>query len=168
MADKPDPDKRKGPSATVRSKPVEDRTLRTGPGGLSMRELHELVKKSHARDLAADRALRVGQKPGKRLAARAAILGHSSDRLRIALGAEIRAQERARKTITTCRLGDSENPRIHPATARSPCATARLSAVRPTARSPAPRRRLLPYRDSRQEESLSDLEEMLEERSGQP
>jgi len=32
MADKPDPDKIKG------------------PGGLNMRELHELVKKSHARD----------------------------------------------------------------------------------------------------------------------
>ena len=32
MADKPDPDKLKG------------------PGGSSMRELHELVKKSHARD----------------------------------------------------------------------------------------------------------------------
>jgi hypothetical protein len=60
MADKPDPDKLKGPSTTVRSepfdkaqdKPVEDRTLRTGPGGSSMRELHELVKKSHARDQA--------------------------------------------------------------------------------------------------------------------
>jgi hypothetical protein len=35
MADKPDPDKVKG------------------PGGLSMRELHELVKKSHQRDQAA-------------------------------------------------------------------------------------------------------------------
>lgn len=35
MADKPDPDKLKG------------------PGGLSMRELHELVKKSHQRDQAA-------------------------------------------------------------------------------------------------------------------
>ena len=34
MADKPDPDKIKG------------------PGGLNMRELHELVKKSHARDQA--------------------------------------------------------------------------------------------------------------------
>jgi hypothetical protein len=34
MADKPDPDKLKG------------------PGGLTMRELHELVKKSHARDQA--------------------------------------------------------------------------------------------------------------------
>ena len=32
MADKPDPDKIKG------------------PGGVNMRELHELVKKSHARD----------------------------------------------------------------------------------------------------------------------
>jgi hypothetical protein len=32
MADKPDPDKLKG------------------PGGISMRELHALVKKSHARD----------------------------------------------------------------------------------------------------------------------
>jgi hypothetical protein len=37
MADKPDPDKRKG------------------PGGINLRELHELVKKSHARDLAAGR-----------------------------------------------------------------------------------------------------------------
>lgn len=34
MAEKPDPEKLKG------------------PGGLNMRELHELVKKSHARDLA--------------------------------------------------------------------------------------------------------------------
>jgi hypothetical protein len=34
MADNPDPDKMKG------------------PGGLSMRELHELVKKGHARDQA--------------------------------------------------------------------------------------------------------------------
>lgn len=61
MADKPDPDKLKGPSTAVRSepfdkaqdKPAEDRTLRTGPGGISMRELHELVKKGHARDQAA-------------------------------------------------------------------------------------------------------------------
>ena len=53
MADKPDPDKMKGPSTTVRSEPVEDRTLRTGPGGMTMRELHELVKKGHARDQAA-------------------------------------------------------------------------------------------------------------------
>lgn len=35
MADKPDPDKLKG------------------PGGMTMRELHELVKKSRQRDLAA-------------------------------------------------------------------------------------------------------------------
>jgi len=34
MADKPDPDKIRG------------------PGGMNMRELHELVKKSHARDRA--------------------------------------------------------------------------------------------------------------------
>ena len=53
MADKPDPGKLKGPSTAVRSEPVEDRTLRTGPGGLTMRELHELVKKGHARDQAA-------------------------------------------------------------------------------------------------------------------
>ena len=61
MAKIPDPDKAKGPSTTVRSEPfdkaqgkqVEDRTLRTGPGGLTMRELHELVKKGHARDQAA-------------------------------------------------------------------------------------------------------------------
>jgi hypothetical protein len=37
MADKPDPNKIKG------------------PGGLNMRELHELVKKSHARDQASGR-----------------------------------------------------------------------------------------------------------------
>ena len=37
MADKPDPGKIKG------------------PGGMNMRELHELVKKSHARDLASGR-----------------------------------------------------------------------------------------------------------------
>ena len=53
MTDKPDPNKIKAPSTTVRPGPVEDRTLRTGPGGLNMRELHELVKKSHARDQAA-------------------------------------------------------------------------------------------------------------------
>ena len=60
MADKPEPGKLKGPSTAVRSepfdkaqgRPVEDRTLRTGPGGLNMRELHELVKKGHARDQA--------------------------------------------------------------------------------------------------------------------
>ena len=55
MANKPDPDKLKGPSTPVRSEPVEDRTLRTGPGGTTMRELHELVKKGHARDQAAGR-----------------------------------------------------------------------------------------------------------------
>ena len=38
MADKPDPGEAKG------------------PGGLTMRELHELVKKSHQRDQAAGRA----------------------------------------------------------------------------------------------------------------
>ena len=43
MANKPDPDKLKGPSTE----------LRTGPGGMSMRELHQLVKKGHARDQAA-------------------------------------------------------------------------------------------------------------------
>ena len=43
MANKPDPDKLKGPSTK----------LRTGPGGMSMRELHQLVKKGHARDRAA-------------------------------------------------------------------------------------------------------------------
>ena len=61
MAKKTDPAKMKGPSTTVRSepidkaqgKPVEDRTLRTGPGGMTLRELHELVKKGHARDQAA-------------------------------------------------------------------------------------------------------------------
>ena len=37
MADKPDPAEAKG------------------PGGLTMRQLHELVKKSHQRDQAADR-----------------------------------------------------------------------------------------------------------------
>ena len=55
MADKPNPDRNKAPSTTVRSEPVKDRTLRTGPGGMNMRELHELVKKSHARDLASGR-----------------------------------------------------------------------------------------------------------------
>ncbi|MBI1965229.1 MAG: hypothetical protein HYV99_09765 [Betaproteobacteria bacterium] len=43
----------KSPSTTVRSEPVEDRTLRTGPGGMSMSELHERVKQSHLRDQAA-------------------------------------------------------------------------------------------------------------------
>jgi len=55
MANKPDPEKLKGPSTPVRSEPEEDRTLRTGPGGMTMRELHELVKKGHARDQAAGR-----------------------------------------------------------------------------------------------------------------
>jgi len=55
MANKPDPEKLKGRSTPVRSEPVEDRTLRTGPGGMTMRELHELVKKGHARDQAAGR-----------------------------------------------------------------------------------------------------------------
>ena len=40
MAKNPDKDKLKGPSTE----------LRTGPGGMTMRELHKLVKKSHARD----------------------------------------------------------------------------------------------------------------------
>ena len=55
MANKPDPEKLQGPLTNVRSEPVEDRTLRTGPGGMTMRELHELVKKGHARDQAAGR-----------------------------------------------------------------------------------------------------------------
>lgn len=55
MADKPNSGRNKAPSTSVRSEPVEDRTLRTGPGGMNMRELHELVKKSHARDQAAGR-----------------------------------------------------------------------------------------------------------------
>ena len=46
MADKPDPDKLKGPSTK----------LRTGPGGMTMRELHELVKRSHLRDQAGGKA----------------------------------------------------------------------------------------------------------------
>jgi hypothetical protein len=46
MADKPDSDKLKGSSAE----------LRTGPGGMSMRELHELVKRSHLRDQAGGKA----------------------------------------------------------------------------------------------------------------
>ena len=50
MAKKTDPAKMKGSSTTVRSEPVEDRTLRTGPGGMTLRELHELAKKGHARD----------------------------------------------------------------------------------------------------------------------
>ena len=70
MADKPDPDKLKGPSTEedtsrtsrkkseqrVQSEPVEDRTLGTGPGGMTMRELHELVKRSHLRDQAGGKA----------------------------------------------------------------------------------------------------------------
>ena len=55
MANKPDPEKLKGPSTAIRSEPVEDRTRRTGPGGMTMRELHELVKKGHARDQATGR-----------------------------------------------------------------------------------------------------------------
>jgi len=51
MADKPDPGKLKGPSTKLRTGPSTE--LRTGPGGLNMRELHELVKKGHARDQAA-------------------------------------------------------------------------------------------------------------------
>ncbi len=47
MADPPDPDKTKG------------------PGGLSMRELHELVKKSHARDQAGKVHNKLAQKPGR-------------------------------------------------------------------------------------------------------
>ena len=50
MADKPDPGKLKGPSTKLRTGPSTE--LRTGPGGLNMRELHELVKKGHARDQA--------------------------------------------------------------------------------------------------------------------
>ena len=46
MTDKPDPDKAKGPSTK----------LRTGPGGLTMRELHEKVKQCHLRDQAANKA----------------------------------------------------------------------------------------------------------------
>jgi hypothetical protein len=46
MTDKPDPDKVKDSS----TKP------RTGPGGLTMRELHEKVKQSHLRDQAAGKA----------------------------------------------------------------------------------------------------------------
>jgi len=37
MSDKPDPDK------------IDPEKIK-GPGGMNMRELHELVKKSHARD----------------------------------------------------------------------------------------------------------------------
>lgn len=47
MADKPDSDKLKGPSTE----------LRTGPGGMSMRELHELVKHSHLRDQTGRKAI---------------------------------------------------------------------------------------------------------------
>lgn len=48
MAKKPDP----GPTK--------------GPGGIPMRELHELVKKSHARDLAAGRQHNKLQQPQSR------------------------------------------------------------------------------------------------------
>lgn len=47
MTDKPDPEKLKG------------------PGGLSMRELHDLVKKSHARDQAAKPHNKLAQRPGR-------------------------------------------------------------------------------------------------------
>ena len=48
MADKPDPDKLKG------------------PGGMSMRQLHELVKQSAARDLAASKVSnKLAQKPNR-------------------------------------------------------------------------------------------------------
>ena len=48
MADKPDPDELKG------------------PGGMSMRQLHELVKQSAARDRAAGRmANKLAQKPNR-------------------------------------------------------------------------------------------------------
>lgn len=52
MSDKPDPEKIKG------------------PGGLNMRELHELVKKSHARDQSgrAPNALKQPQSRWQRLA----------------------------------------------------------------------------------------------------
>jgi hypothetical protein len=43
MAKKPKMDKAKGPLTS----------LRTGPGGMTMRELHERVKQSHQRDQAA-------------------------------------------------------------------------------------------------------------------
>lgn len=36
-----------------------------GPGGLTMRELHDLVKKSHARDLAAKPHNALAQRPGR-------------------------------------------------------------------------------------------------------
>ena len=56
MADKPDPDTLKGPSTE----------LRTGPGGMSMRQLHELVKRSAERDRASGKALnKLAQKPGR-------------------------------------------------------------------------------------------------------
>ena len=56
MADKPDPDQLKGPTPE----------LRTGPGGMSMRQLHELVKQSAERDRAASKAAnKLVQKPGR-------------------------------------------------------------------------------------------------------
>ena len=45
MAAKPDPD-------STKSAPTEPRK---GPGGMTMRELHELVKNSHARDQATEK-----------------------------------------------------------------------------------------------------------------
>ncbi|HEY6722313.1 MAG TPA: hypothetical protein VI363_11825 [Burkholderiales bacterium] len=60
-----DPDKLKGPS-TVRSEPVEDRTLRTGPGGLTLRQIHEQVRNSVARDREAQKMKnQLAQKPSR-------------------------------------------------------------------------------------------------------
>jgi hypothetical protein len=56
MAGKVDPDKVKGPSTE----------LRTGPGGMTMRELHEKVKQSHARDQAAGKARNALAQPHSR------------------------------------------------------------------------------------------------------
>ena len=56
MAGKVDPDKVKGPSTQ----------LRTGPGGMTMRELHEKVKQSHARDQAAGKARNTLAQPQNR------------------------------------------------------------------------------------------------------
>ena len=49
MPSRNDPKKLKGPSP-VRSEHVEDRSIRTGPGGLTMRQIHEQVKLSTQRD----------------------------------------------------------------------------------------------------------------------
>ncbi len=74
-----DPDKLKGPSAaapetSVRPEPVEGRKkvsavppeFRTGPGGLTLRQIHEQVQKSVARDREAQKMKNpLAQKPNR-------------------------------------------------------------------------------------------------------